>query len=277
MKRTFLLLFGFAIFVSVLPILRAAENTDTRVFIPVVAQLPPTASVAPTPVGCAVSSNNTYDLIPPDTTAYKNNHLTDENADLRLSVLGYLPVNTSLSYVAYGGNVESNAPRLRQMFDPPRLPMLVQNYKRYDWNWNENSAPPYGSRGGLNNDYPSAVIDVATSKGETIRVPYRGVPIWSNNDIALVLYASEHELTLAFSRSDSVTNGYVMHLLDFCVDVNLVSTYRAQISGGKRSPGVLPAVRARQSIGSADQNVLRLALRDGGAYTDPRSYRVIWE
>lgn len=93
--------------------------------------------------------------------------------------------------------------------------------------------------------------------------------------VAMVLYASERELTLAYTRQDSVTAGYVVHLLNFCVDVNLVAQHRARISDGRRATGQLPGVRVNQPVGAALGPII-VAIRDRGAFLDSRSQKDRW-
>ena len=236
----------------------------------------PTITAAPVtaPFGCAAMSAAQFDLVPID--GAPNNALADENADLRLSILGVVLVEALLQLVDYPGDTDGNAPRLHGMFQPNRTPQIIRAYKRRDWNWDRNAAPPYGTPGGVNNDWPVSTIDLATTPGEAILIPQRGASIYSNNVIGMVLYAAERELTIGYARQDAVGVGYVVHMLNLCVDPNLVTLYRAQLSNGKRSSNQLPGIRANQSIGTA-LAVLTVAIRDRGAFFDPRSRKDWWQ
>lgn len=230
------------------------------------------AAVAP---GCSPVSSASFDLVPIEGPAYKNNALTDENPDLRLSILGYVPANAPLILVEYDGATDSDPPKLYGLFAPARPPTIVGVYQRRDWAWNDAGEPPYGWPGGPNNDWPASVIEVSAVPGEAIYIPTRYPAIWTNGIVAMVLYAGARELTLAYTRQDSVTAGYVIHLLNFCVDANLVAQYQAQMSAGRRATGMLPGVRNDQPIG-VSLGPLIVAVRDRGAFLDPRSRKDWW-
>ncbi|BCX02396.1 MAG: hypothetical protein KatS3mg053_0334 [Candidatus Roseilinea sp.] len=223
---------------------------------------------------CPVVSSG-YDLVPIEGPPYKNNALTDYNADLRLSVIGVTPADAPPALVDYNGATDPEAPKLHSLFQPNRVPAFLRAYLRFDWVWNEGQGEPYGGRGGLNLDWPAAALELATTPGETIYPPARSPAIYSGGAIALVLFAGERELTLGYSRHDDVGAGYVVHLLNLCVDPNLVALYRAQLSSGRRATGYLPAVRNAQPIGTAT-GALMVAVRDRGAFLDPRSRKDWW-
>jgi len=223
---------------------------------------------------CASTSPAQFDLVPVDGSS--DTALTDQNADLRLSVLGIVPVEAPLQLVDYSGATDGNAPRLHGMFQPSRIPQMVRVYKRRDWNWDRASAPPYGTPGGANNDWPVSTVDFATTSGEAILIPQRGTAIYGNNIIGMVLYASEQELTIIYTRQDAVGTGYVVHMQNLCVDPNLVALYRAQLAGGKHASGQLPGIRGNQTVGTA-LTTLTVAIRDRGAFYDPRSRKDWWQ
>jgi len=227
--------------------------------------------------GCAANSANTYAIIPIEGAAYKGNAITDENADFRLSVLGYAPSSGAAQLVEYGGASDPNAPNFRGLFQPLRIPSIASTARHYNWNWNEASGPPYGNRGGVNTDWEVSVMSAAVQRGEGIYAPTRSPIIYGGDVVAMVLYASERELTLAYNRQDSVTSGYVVHLLGFCVDANLVGAYRAQVANGRRATGQLPAVRSHQQVGTASGEPLVIAIRDRGGFLDPRSRKDWWQ
>ena len=210
---------------------------------------------------------------------YKNNALTDENADFRLSILGYAPAAARLQLVDYNGAADPDAPRLSGIFEPNRTPVFRAAYQVYGWNWADggpNPVPPYGSRGAINTSWPAHVLDFKTTPGETIQIPERSTVIWSGGNVALVLYAAENEVAFAYTRNDSVL-GYVVHMLNFCVNPALVTAYRAQLDGsGRRATGSLPALKVGQTLGTARAGWVTVAIRDSGAYMDPRSRKDWW-
>lgn len=235
---------------------------------------------APQPT-CPVTSTQGYGTIPYDGEPYKNNRLTDQNADFRLSVLGYAPVSAYLGFVTYDGTPHADAPRLHEMFSPPRVPAFIQAHQVYHWMWDEGAPPPYGQRGTVNTQWPVTVLDVATRPGETLSIPARDAAIYSSDYRAMVLYAAERELTLVYLRIDHVVTpagaGYVVHVQGLCVDPNLVALYRAQLDPtGRRATRSLPALRNGQPAGTALETAVSVAVRDGGAYLDPRSENDWW-
>jgi hypothetical protein len=236
---------------------------------------PRTAAAAASDPGCPPVSSSSFELVPIEGAAYKNNSLTDENPDLRLSILGYTPASAPPGLVEYNGATDSDPPKLYGLFAPTRLPSIIGVYQRRDWTWNDAGGPPYGWPSGANNDWPASVIEVSAAPGEAIYIPTRNPAIWTNDIVAMVLYAGARELTLAYTRQDSVTAGYVIHLLNFCVDANLVAQYQAQVSAGRRATGMLPGVRNGQPIGVALGSLI-VAVRDRGAFLDPRSRKDWW-
>jgi hypothetical protein len=230
---------------------------------------------------CGLVSSAQFDLIAIQGGYYKNNALTDENADLRLSVIGYSETpasqNATLGLVDYNGAADPNAPRLHGLFEPNRVPTLRKNYQRHDWNWNEAGPPPYGSRGGVNAQWDVSAVDMAATVGEAIYTPERSVTNSGLGTVAMVLYADDDEVALTYGDQDKVDGGYVVYIANFCVDPNLVTLYQAQLANGKRASGRLPAVRNNERLGVAKQNFVTVAVRDQGPFLDPRSRKDWWQ
>lgn len=236
------------------------------------------AAATPIPLrasnGCNLTSGESFGMVGAE-GVYKSNRVTDVNADFRLSLLGFVPSDVALVLVAYNGEADPGAPKFSALFEPARAPVFVRAYQRFEWLWNEDAPAPYGARGGVNAQWPATVIDIATTPGEGVHVPQRGAQIGGGFN-AMVLFASEDELTLAFHRQDGVSDGYVTHILGLCVDPNLVALYRAQLSGGRRATNSLPGVRSGQRVGVASGASLTIAVRDRGVFMDPRSRKDWW-
>jgi hypothetical protein len=265
--------------------LRATTDLTVTAFLPLVVDTAPRPVaflpiVNTLPRTCPTVSGASFQTIAFNGGPYKDNRLTDENIDFRLSLLGYTAADEQLSLVHYGGATDSDAPKLYGIFSPHRIPDFAAVYHVYYWTWNETSGamPPYGSRSGVNLEWPVTVLDVATTPGEKISIPSRNTSIRDYYK-AMVLYAAERELTLVYLWQDQVVvnqMGYTVHMLNFCVDPNLVALYRAQLRDGKRYTMRLPALTNDQVVGSALGNSMTLAIRDGGAYMDPRSDKDWW-
>jgi hypothetical protein len=206
---------------------------------------------------------------------YKGNRLTDENADLRLSTLGYAEVGEPPALVDYDGATDPGAPQLSGLLASNRGGVIARTFRRYDWTWNESGPPPYGARGGLNGEWPATVVELAAQPGETVFTPPRPADIGAGF-VALALYVGDDELTLAYFRQDGVADGYVVHLRGLCTDPALVAAYRAQLTDGRRATGRLPALRSGQPLGVARSPGLIVAVRDRGAFMDPRSRKDWW-
>ncbi len=266
---------------ALIPLIAPATSTAAPPVISSAPALQVAPTVTPIPIvpasGCPVASTAGYGLISSD-GAYKSNRLTDYNADLRLSVLGYGPPDPQAAFglIDYNGETDPNAPRLHGLFEPNRVPSVSAAYQRYNWGWDENSTAPYGNRSGLNAEWSASVVAFSTSPGEGIYPPERNPEI-GGGYIAMLLYAGETELTLAYHRQDSVTDGYVVHVLGVCVDANLLALYRAQTAGGLRSSGQLPAVSNNQRLGTAQGASITVAIRDRGVFLDPRSRKDWWQ
>lgn len=251
--------------------------TETSAPLPTPIPIQPTAMpmAAAMNAGCTPSGEQ-YELLPYDGPAYKNNIISDENADFRLSLMGYAPSGAPLILVDYNGATDAHAPKLSGIFEPNRIPAIARAYQRFNWDWNEAGGPPFGSRGGVNAEWAASVIDMATAPGERLHIPRRAPVIWSNAIVAMVLYAGERELTIAYTRQDSVGEGYVVHMMNFCVDPALVAQYRAQVQSGRRATGLLPGLRNGQTVGYADSDSVTVAIRDRAAFLDPRSRKDWW-
>jgi hypothetical protein len=228
------------------------------------------------PEGCSTTSSAQFGLINIDGGYYKGNRLTDENADLRLSVLGFVETNAPLGFVTYDGPFDpSDALRFDGIFEPNRIPAFTKAFKRRDWNWNESGPPPYGTPGGANNDWPVSTLNFGATRGEGVFPAERAREIGGGFN-AMVLYAGPEEITLAYYRQDGVSDGFVVYLSGFCVDPNLIALYRAQTAGGRRSTGLLPGVRNNQRLGTVKNDFVTIAIRDRGTFLDPRSQRDWW-
>jgi hypothetical protein len=226
---------------------------------------------------CPAVSVNQYTLIPYEGGPI--DHPDYLHGDLNLFQRGYNPVDgVALTLVDYSGSTAATPPQLPGLFGNNRLPTFNRAYRVNDWNW--SCGTPHGCPGAPLTHYPTTLIGMVTTPGEAIYPPDRSPNIFSQNGRnykALVLYAEETRLTLTFIRRDSVGDGYSVHLENFCVDPNLLATYRAQVGpDGFRISGVLPGIEQDQVLGSA-LSELRVAIRDRGIFFDPRSRKDWWQ
>jgi hypothetical protein len=120
---------------------------------------------------------------------------------------------------------------------------------------------------------PVSLIAMDSSPGEPVRVPSRNSEIYGGGYVALVLYADGSQLTVAYTREDSVANGYVVHLEEYCVDPNLLALYQSDNNAGR---AYLPAVTNGEVVGTALYNRILVGVRDRGMFGDPRSRKDWW-
>jgi hypothetical protein len=116
------------------------------------------------------------------------------------------------------------------------------------------------------------LAELAVTPGEPLRVPDSGYSVGSGYQV-LVLYASQDRITLKYTRNDNVVHGYTLHLENICVDPPLLNLYQSWNAAGRVQ---LPALQSGQAFGRAPGNTVGVAIRDSGAFMDPRSRKDWW-
>ncbi len=222
---------------------------------------------------CPVSSISSYSLIPVDgPRADRPDYL---HADLNLALRGYEPTGGFLGLVNYSGSTDANAPQLAGLLEPNRFPGVSSLYQVYHWNW---ACGAQGCRGPLITNPAVTLIGLPAGAGEPVFIPERSPEIYGGGYKVMVLYAEEKRITLGYTRQDTVANGYAVHLEGLCVDPNLLTLYRAQVDGnGFHTTGWLPGLKNNQAIGTILTGEVRVAVRDRGAFMDPRSRKDWWQ
>ncbi len=238
--------------------------------------------------GCPTISSNQYisgtayqyDNDDPVRPAY--NH-----ADKNLALRGYT-LNTDSwlkrELVDYGTG-DAKVPQFATLFNPPRVPPLVNFYRVHHWNWAPSPDP--GSRAGPITSPPVTALGLQTTPGETLRVPESGYDIGGGMEV-IVLFADADSIALRYTRDDSsAPAGYTLHLDNICTDPNLLALYNAlDAPNGRRYVYVppqdrpysypLPSLYAGQPLGVARGNEIVIAIADTGAFQDPRSCNEWW-
>ena len=189
-----------------------------------------------------------------------------EHPDLNLSLRGYAPTIAFTGFVDLGGATVPISPQLPGLFSDNRTPNSKHVYQVYDWDWNTNS------RAGLITDPPVTLVGVEVTPGETIHVPSAGNNIGDGNAV-LVLYAAPGRVTLKYTLEDNVERGYTLQLEGVCVEPRLLALYQQLDASGR---GQLPALHAGQAFARAGGDELGIAIRDTGAFLDPRSRKDWW-
>lgn len=229
---------------------------ESRVYLPIVQSFELTCDVPS-------QSYGTLSIVPPPTDYPAEDH-PDINA---LAVRGYEPTTTFLGLVDYGGGTDPRAPQLAGLFADQRVPTFSSAYRTYRWDWD------CWCRDGLNTNWPTTLLGMAVSPGETIHVPDSGYNIGGGNDV-LVLYASPNSVTLKYTREDNVVSGYTVHIEGVCVEPRLLGLYESWNGSGREQ---LPALRGGEAIGRAGGDEIRVAIRDNGSFLDPRSRKDWWQ
>jgi hypothetical protein len=235
-----------------------------RSYLPLVIKAPPAV--------CPTGSEASFTLIPVDGPAA--DHPDYLHGDLNLDLRGYETIVAFPGLVDYSGASDSNAPQLAGLFNPNRYPGIRAVYRAYSWNW---ACGEHGCPGPLITSPEVTLVGLNTTRGEPIYIPERGPGIYNDFKV-LVLYAEEQQITLGYTRRDTVATGYAVHLENVCVDPNLLALYRAQVDAeGGRATRTLPALRHNQALGTALSNELIVAIRDRGSFGDPRSRKDWWQ
>ena len=221
----------------------------------------PTTTPTPTPTIVTVGEKyGTLDVYPSP-----SDHSTAP-VELDLAARGMVPAQGTLGLVDIDGPVDAGAPQLFSLFADERVPTFASVYQIKTWDWGCNCAGvPLG-------DAEVTAVGIAVTPGEMLRVPRSSYYIGSDYQ-ALVLYADSERITFNYTRTGNPVRGYTIYLEDIAVDGNLVALYQQTNSAGRAE---LPALQAGQAIGRARGNELKVAIRDAGAFLDPRSRKDWW-
>jgi hypothetical protein len=187
-------------------------------------------------------------------------------ADVNLNVRGFAAVNARTTLVDIDGPADAGAPQLATLFTDRRAPTFNATFQLNDWDKSGNN------RGALITDPEVTLVSLAVNSGELILVPESSYSIGDGNNI-LVIYADAERIVFTYTREDSVIRGYVVFLEGIAVESNLVTLYQQRHNAGRTD---LPALRVGQAFARARGTEVKLAIRDAGAFLDPRSRKDWW-
>jgi hypothetical protein len=214
--------------------------------------------------GCAPIPGVTYDVQPVDPPPI--DPPAEIHPDLNLALRSYRLTVTNLGLVDYQGNPDALAPQLVGLFADRRTPAFTAAYQVRDWDWACSCPGPALAEPEV------TLIGMTVTADEVLHVPDSGYTIGNGYEV-LVLYASPERITLKYTREDSVTHGYTVHLENICVDPNLLALYQASNDAGRAQ---LPALRPGQPFARARGDEVIVAIRDDGKFLDPRSRKDWW-
>lgn len=235
----------------------SAPDVNKHVYLPVV------RLGAATCQPIAGASYGTITPLPPPTDRPAEVH-----ADLNLALRSYAQnTNAFLGFTNYGPTTDPAAPQLPGLFSNNRTPVFSRGYQIHHWDWGCNCRGPLIDSPGV------TLLGMATTAGETIHVPASGYQITAQGHEVLVLYAAANRITLKYTAEDNVIFGYTIHIENVCVEPRLLALYQASNANGRSH---LPALHAGDPLGRAMGGEIRVAIRDTGAFMDPRSRNDWW-
>jgi len=196
----------------------------------------------------------------------------ENNPDYNLLLLGYDWVDEYKGLVFYGGDFDSKAPQFYTMFTDQRTPAFVNTYRAHGWDWgNHHPLPPPDPN--PPNTWPVTVLGVGVTPMEIILTPDSGYDIQYGYD-AMVLYATEQQITLTYTRNDHIRVGYTIYITGICVEPSLRALYNQLNAAGRHD---LPVLRGGQPLGRAWGGEVDIAIRDSAVLGDPRSCKDHWQ
>jgi hypothetical protein len=219
----------------------------------------PSSPVDPVTPPVAASANS-YSLIPLE--GGRDDRPAAEHADLNLNLRGLTPIKAELELLDVNGATDPYAPNLASVFSPN----FVEVYTTRNWDWQCNCPTE-----GIDNPWGNtAAVEIAVTAGQPIYIPPRQFDIYQGKYYATLLYASEDSLTFVYLREGIISHGYAIHYQGLKTDPDLLTLYR-QSQGDE-----LPGLTLDTPVGTAAGNKLLVAIRDRGAFMDPRAQKDWW-
>lgn len=188
-----------------------------------------------------------------------------EHPDINIKLRGWAPADASevRDFVDYGGDTDTLAPKLYSIYADNEFPGFGDLYVVGCWDGIDTC-----TEGG----YPVHLAGLLADPGEVVEAPFSGYDI-GDGYTAMVLYADEDSITLKYTREDNVVYGYTIHMVGICVEPSLLALYEEYNAEGR---GRLPVLSGNQPLGRARGDHVLTAVRDTGAFMDPRSEKDWW-
>lgn len=218
---------------------------------------------------CSAIPGQVYGSVAPSNPT--TNPPAANNPDINISLRGFRLVNETKTLIEYAGGSDALAPQLATLFAPQRLPSFSST-------WQIGSLIPSDP---WITDPPVTLLGMRTTSGDIISTPASGYdigvrpnPLMPDGFEAMVLYATDHRITLKYTREDDVVRGYTIHIEDICVEPHLLALYESLNGSGRTH---LPALNSVQPFGRSRGNEIRVSIRDTGSFLDPRSHKDWWQ
>jgi hypothetical protein len=252
----------------------------------------PVPSPTPTPLACSTTSTNTYMtswIIQEDNDNPVRQ--TSLHADKNNSMRGFVLVDEPKEFRDFDGSGDSVAqpPQFATLFQPNRVPTFTNTYNVNNWIYQDSPLP--GSRGEpLSGAGRVSMLGLATTPGEILFAPRHGRSLGPDvGNGSMVTYADANNITLQFTREDSTSKGYTVHIENICTDPNLVTLYN-QLDNYPSGPRYvfwpqsqraahqynLPALPPGKVFATSRGTEIRVVIRDSGNFMDPRSRCEWW-
>ena len=260
----------------------SADDLTPRAYLPVLLYAEPAYS-CPATSSHSYSSGIAYQLDMDDPVRPAHNH-ADKNLALRSYALNTDP-GLVRGLVDYGSDDPTQPPQIATLFQPAKVPPLVDFYQVHQWDWAPSPAP--GAQAEPITNPAVTALGLQTTPGESLYAPSSGYDIGGGMEV-LVLFADADSITLHYTREDSAAAGYTLHIDQICTDPNLLARYNANddpdgaryvyVPLNQRPYGYnLPNLAAGQYIGAALGDQVVVAIVDSGTFMDPRSCNEWWQ
>ncbi len=214
--------------------------------------------------GCSV--NQTFGQWPRGAGYPVADRPAEQHPDLNLAVRGYSQITgQTLGLINVGGATDPGAPQLDGILNRG-VPTFIRTYRVHQAPWEPNPGAPIPN--------PSVtLLGFQVTPSELVRVPSSGYDIGGGFEVR-VLYAAASRITFVYTTRDDVVEGYTIQIENVCVDPALVSLYNQLNAAGRNN---MPALIAGQPFGTTSGTELLVAIRDQGAYLDPRVRKDWWK
>ncbi len=196
-----------------------------------------------------------------------------QNPDININLRGLTPTDGTKGLIEFDHPLDSKAPQLSTLLEGNPEPAVKSLYQLHEWDSIVNK--PSNALLNIPNDAPSGgyapVVGFGTNAGQSVLVPQSGYDIGGGYQ-AVILYATDNSISLKYTPDSDVVVGYTVQLDNIQVDPQLLALYQKADSAGRTQ---LPALPGGYKIGVAKGDELRVAVRDTGAFMDPR-WRADW-